>query len=72
MTEAEQTTNKLSMTLGQRVHKRMSYLLDLDPRSMALYRIVFGSFCMADIWYRLPYIQMMYSSSGWHPKSLVP
>ena len=71
MTEAEQNTKKLSMTLMQRVRKRLSYLFDLDPRSMALYRIVFGSFCMADIWYRLPYLQMMYSSSGWHPNGWV-
>ena len=71
MTETRQQANELNPNLWQKVHKRIRYLIDLDPRSMALYRIVFGSFCMADIWYRLPYIQMMYSSSGWHPNGWV-
>ena len=75
-TNIEQETNMeqdtgVKLSGWQRMYQKLSYLLELDPRSMGLFRIVFGSFCMADIWYRLPYLQMMYSSSGWHPNGWV-
>lgn len=54
-----------------RLRDRTRYLFDLDPRSMGLFRILFGSSCLADLYYRIPYLQMMYSSSGWHPNGWV-
>lgn len=48
-----------------------AYLVNLDPRSMALFRIVFGLLCFADLASRWSYIQMMYSSAGWYPNGWV-
>ena len=52
-----------------REHTR--YLFDIDPRSLALFRVVFGIMCIADLWLRLPHLQMMYASSGWMPSHRV-
>ena len=53
------------------VYPQFRYLFELDPRSLALFRVVFGALCLADLWYRLPYLQMMYASSGWLPSHRV-
>jgi predicted DCC family thiol-disulfide oxidoreductase YuxK len=42
-------------------------ILTLDLRSMALFRVIFGTLCIADLLSRIPYIELMYASSGWLP-----
>ena len=44
-------------------------LFEVDPRAMGLFRIIFGAICIADIVYRIPYIELMYASTGWLPNS---
>ena len=50
--------------------KRFSFLrplLEIDPRAMGLFRIIFGSICIADIGFRIPYRELMYANTGWLP-----
>ena len=64
-------TEKQSSQWRKGARNYLDFLFNLDPRSMGLFRIIFGMLCITDLWLRLPYIQMMYSSSGWHPNGWV-
>lgn len=54
-----------------RLKRQLSFLFELDPRNLGLFRMIFGALCLSDLWLRLPHIQMMYASSGWMPSHRV-
>ena len=45
----------------------MTPLLELDLRALALFRVLFGLLCVGDLISRVPYIELMYASTGWLP-----